>query len=323
MSKRYLIFVIILLFFSSFISAQVEVGTIVYAEGTSFSIVRGSNTPVYYDIDSNNVIDLVLYEGDIIHTERDTFIEIEFEISKSLIKIAENSSVSLSRITANGGGVINLEYGRIRAKVNQVTSDETFWITANNSVAGIESGDFGVDLLLTGDSDIVDEEVTVYSFSGNVNLLQSSENDPDRKMMFSMNDANSIDSDEMISSVELKDEKLSDEIFNYWNENDFASEFADAPDLIVLESDGNNMIFRGEIDPVRTAQHRKTLKTTSAVSFAVGILCMGGGLTAYIIAPETEWDTYLMLTGGGISLMGVTTAILANTVNIREKTESQ
>ena len=127
--------VLVLLFIVPILHSQSGSAVIVYGEGDGFTLVRdGDNS--FFEIDYDDVLGMLLYEGDIILTEEGTFLEIQVTSNASLIKIAENTTFEFETIGNHGGGKLKVVYGRIRAKVNKLTNDDEVVVDLGGGTKG-------------------------------------------------------------------------------------------------------------------------------------------------------------------------------------------
>lgn len=147
-------------------------GIVLYAEGTEVSIYRDGELRAY-DVMRDDVLGMPLLEGDLIQTEDATFLEIQLLPSRTVVKIAENTSFRVTAVGEGGGGDIALSYGRIRARVERLSGDDEFRIRGAGYVAGVRGTDFGYDVTVSRGSDYL--RADVYVFEGEIALAE----DPD------------------------------------------------------------------------------------------------------------------------------------------------
>lgn len=168
-------FASILLLFSTFAGALYAVegdgAEISYADGEGFTLVQGG-TKRYYDVRVDDVLGLPLSEGDVVLTEDSTFLEIRLGVGGAIIKVSENTTFTLKNIDAAGDSVVSVVYGRVRAKLEALTSGARFWITGYDTVAGVRGTDLGYDLFYDRATEGSDRITTVYCFDGSVEVLQ-------------------------------------------------------------------------------------------------------------------------------------------------------
>ena len=120
--------------------------TVVYAEGSSFSLIRaGKSTTVR--VGDPATLGLEVKQGDIIRTGPSTFIEIAINPLSASVQIAENTSF---RLDADDSGLASsgeLYYGRVRAKVAKLTGNASYRMSSPSLTAGVRGTDFGLDVL--------------------------------------------------------------------------------------------------------------------------------------------------------------------------------
>lgn len=119
---------------------------IVYAEGSSFNLVR-SGKVLKKEVASADVIGFELASGDILQTASSTFLELYIYPVSASVQIAENTSF---RCESDGTGTQTkgeLYYGRVRAKVAKLSGSNSFRISSPSLVAGVRGTDFGLDVI--------------------------------------------------------------------------------------------------------------------------------------------------------------------------------
>jgi hypothetical protein len=126
--------------------AATPYATVVYAEGSSFTLIRaGKSIPVR--VGDPTTIGLEVKPGDIIKTGASTFIEIAINTLSSSVQIAENTSfrcdVDETRLASSG----ELFYGRVRAKVTKLSGNASYRMSSPSLTAGVRGTDFGLDVL--------------------------------------------------------------------------------------------------------------------------------------------------------------------------------
>ncbi len=169
-SSLFLILTVLLLFSALTAAAQDEnpFGVILYAEGSEFSLYRNGEYKTN-NIHRGNVFGMPLFKGDMIQTADNTYLEIQLYPTKSVVKVAENTTFTVKDL---GGGEtsFNLTYGRIRAKVQRLASRDRFEIRGKEAVAGVRGTDFGVDMIIDPETDQEEALGTVYCFEGSVSV---------------------------------------------------------------------------------------------------------------------------------------------------------
>ncbi len=235
--------IILFLFFSSLaVFAQTPEARIISFDGDSFSLIRNGEETVFdlnYEIFRNEAESLKIREGDTLSTEDSTFLEISFSPSGNVIKVSENTYLTFSEMNSDGSGIVDLIYGSVRSKINNAGSS-LYTIRNQTVAAGVGDSDFGFDFTFSADTQ-TGAKANVYSFSGNVNVVEVSEEgmDPDysRAVRIKENEQLTIDTANPSKDIKTsKVRKIDDQISEYWNENDFQETQADTDTLAAAES---------------------------------------------------------------------------------------
>jgi FecR-like protein len=142
-------------------------GVVIFAEGNSVSVIRDQRR-TEYDAFTGEMLGLALYAGDIIQTDPATYVEIQLLPSRSVVKVAENTSFTIEQVGSSGDGVFNLAYGRLRARVNRLGGQDPFEIRGVGATAGVRGTDFGTDVVVQpiGGSSLT----RIYCFEGEVQV---------------------------------------------------------------------------------------------------------------------------------------------------------
>jgi hypothetical protein len=143
--------------------------TIIYAQGNTFTLSRESGV-TEYDLYYDDVIGLDLEAGDYISTDSGTFLEVQLKGSRNVLKISENTSFTLQQVGSEGGGSVELTYGRVRAKVAKLVGDDSFSIRGPSVVAGVRGTDFGYDIIAGVEGNFDQSMARVYCFEGEVEV---------------------------------------------------------------------------------------------------------------------------------------------------------
>jgi len=215
-------------------------GSLIYASGTSFEVVRDGNSEVY-DLDSDIVEGLDFYPGDYINTYKGTFLEIQVTGSRNVLKIAENTSFKIDEASKPESSHYKVSYGRVRARVQKLAGLSQFALTGQSMVAGVRGTDFGYDILYNSEKDTT--VASVYCFEGQVEVqptvnIVETEEDLAEADLFSEHGVE-LSANEMLSVYEVSDsteiteeslvepryafqrDDLSSEIQTFWRQNDF------------------------------------------------------------------------------------------------------
>lgn len=229
--KRIILF-LVLLTVSVFLSAQQgeRAGTIIYAEGEIFTISRGDNF-IEYDLYYDNVIGITLEEGDYVSTESGTFLEIQLSGSPNVLKISENTSFSITESERSRGNTFSIAYGRLRAKVGKLVSNEEFVIRSHSVVAGVRGTDFGYDVIVgQGEGSSGTSTTKVYCFEGEVEVKKIERitpTEPEKAEEELVIETVVLKSDQMITQTTEEPEKplevapIAEEVTDFWEQNDF------------------------------------------------------------------------------------------------------
>ena len=174
--------VFLLLFISSALWAQrsdESYAFVTYAEGYNLSVFRNDELTTY-DVLVDNVIGMPLLPGDIVQTDGDTFVEMQVMPSRTVVKIAENTTFEIERIGGSGGGSFSMSYGRLRARVERVARDDRFEIRGFTAVAGVRGTDFGYDMVVerpspstSTETGVAQLQTRVYVFDGEVDVTET------------------------------------------------------------------------------------------------------------------------------------------------------
>lgn len=148
---------------------------IIYAEGYNMSVYRNDELSTY-DVLVDDVLGMPLLPGDIVQTDNDTFLEMQVMPSRTVVKIAENTTFEIERIGGAGGGSFNMSYGRLRARVERVARNDRFEIRGFSAVAGVRGTDFGYDMVVeraSATQAAAELQTKVYVFEGEVDVSEN------------------------------------------------------------------------------------------------------------------------------------------------------
>jgi len=159
------IFCVPLSVFSDTVSTGESIGSLVFASGEGFQVIRGGAAEEY-EPDMVSAEGLEFYPGDYINTYADTFIEIELSETGHLLKISENTSFFFQDAEQKKVYRFAISYGRVRARVKKLAGLERFSIDGPSVVAGVRGTDFGYDVLYGSDSAL--PVSSVYCFDGEI-----------------------------------------------------------------------------------------------------------------------------------------------------------
>lgn len=211
-------------------------GVVVYAEGETVYIIRDQRRQVY-DAFTGELLGFPVYPGDMIQTDPDTYVEIQLLPSGSIIKVAENTSFTLEQVGPEGQGVLELAYGRLRARVDRMTGGNPFQIRGSGAVAGVRGTDFGTDVI--ADATQLSSLTRVYCFEGEieVDLVMTAEppGEPPSPIVIAANQmlvASAPGPDETVATAQPEVTAIDDNTQIYWQERDFVAEPEEAAALL-------------------------------------------------------------------------------------------
>jgi len=139
---------------------------VIYADGYNMSVYRNDEL-LTYDVLVDDVIGMPLLQGDLVQTDPDTFVELQVMPSRTVVKVAENTTFEIESLGGNGGGTFDMSYGRVRARVERLTNNETFQVRGSSAVAGVRGTDFGYDMVIEREA-AEELRTRVYVFEGEV-----------------------------------------------------------------------------------------------------------------------------------------------------------
>ena len=291
----------LLMFILSWTIGAQEQAEIVFAQGEGFSLVRKGNTE-FHDLYLEAAEGMTLLTGDVILTEDNTWMEIELNHSRSLIKIAENTTFTINSLE-NSGGTFQVSYGRIRARVEKLSDETPFWIQGVDTVAGVRGTDFGYDLFYDRESPEL-TRTDVYCFQGKVEVVQipvsreesagtlkKGEGGNTQSVIIGKNEMVSVLSD---SREPLEVERVSRDLKEYWDVNEF--EYEPIEEKAQINPDVNSF----------AAFHNDSRQLRQAALFSgvSGVLITATGLAGYLAADSPMSFAVGMGTVGGILLGG-------------------
>ncbi|MDA3850997.1 MAG: FecR domain-containing protein [Spirochaetaceae bacterium] len=325
------LFIILGAFIFAALSLSAQFGAeIVFAEGDMFTVVSPDGKSQSYEPLMDDVLGMTIALGETILTERGTYIEIILNNSSTIIKIAENTTFRLKSLSADGGGVLEVTYGRIRARVDKFTNDQNFWITGYDTVAAIRGTDFGYDLFYDNNDATSARSTSVYCFDGEVEVIQQ-RLDPqdviDSNKRLESKDPLSITNDEMVTAQSntpgdpLVKIPLNQEIRDYWEEHDFVGQPTalseipyQEPEAIPMEEPEEEV----EIPLLPQNQEELTIniaapmddkqvryRRAANILLGVGVASISGGVISYIVDTDNNQLLMQFLVGLGGAYMVV------------------
>lgn len=300
-------------------------GSVVYAEGREFSIVRGGVSSLYKP-DVDDLLSIQIRTGDVIQTAASTFVEVQLVPSGTVLKIAENSSFVFRGLGGSGGSggsvgdtSLGLIYGRVRAKVAKLGAAESFAIRSGQTVAGVRGTDFGFDSIVKQgnalDGAVLKPELKVYCFEGEVEVTPVAE----QKASVSVR-ADELVSVDLSRTVPVVERRAVDaDVVEFWRANEFrGSTPIPAPEGVDLAVQGTPVqrITETEIRyvapdfrPYRTAIASKNVAVGASLMFAaLGAVLQGVGLSYIADDDYDRGAPYIQ--GGAIALAPAAVSLL-------------
>lgn len=302
-------------------------GSIVFAEGREFSVVR-AGTVKRFDLAEDGHLGFELQDGDLLQTGAATFVELRLRPKGTMLKLAENSSFALRSLGDPSAVGLDLLYGRVRAKVSGLAGGETFTIRSLHTSAGVRGTDFGFDSFIPQSSSAA--SVRVYAFSGEVSVVP---HEAASSRSFPVREGELIAVD-VVGAIPIVERRLIDDALrSYWTVNGFknaglpvsagpgspaapvpaalaAAPAAPAASPSAPPGSASEMRYAPpDFRPYRSALVAKnTAIGTSAVFNALGVALMAFG-ASIASSSGSDWGPQL-LWGGGV-LVGLSTATLA------------
>lgn len=274
-------------------------GSLIYASGNGFEVVRNGTTREY-DLDSDIVEGLEFYAGDYINTFNGTFLEIQANETTHVLKISENTSFKFDQPAGADSSQYEVTYGRVRARVRKLAGLERFAISGPSMVAGVRGTDFGYDVLYN-----VEEAKTVssvYCFDGRVEveptvtLIEAgADGEIDPGAAPAPPQVIEIGADEMVQVQEfqsaaaqesgealyvLSRDTVSEEIRTFWESNDFKATPIELESEAEVEEQADEE--RGTEEPPPGVQVRFTqsqLRRGSLLTAGIGTVFGAAALT--------------------------------------------
>lgn len=228
-------------------------GVVLYAEGAEITIFRDGD--IYtYGANSSEVFGLPVFQGDLVQTDRGTFLEMQLMPTRTIIKVAENTSFLIEELSTDGANSFNILYGRVRAQVDRIGPGSDFSIRGRTVVAGVRGTDFGYDYVVERGS-FTDPVTLVYCFEGSVELVEVEDSEPaffaeedsgeevssqaatpsPESLLIVANQMVSVrasaESDATVQTAGLRQEVLSESVRQYWTDNEINSQAVDIEEI--------------------------------------------------------------------------------------------
>jgi len=288
MKKQKIFAVMILTLFGSIGFTQTPYATVVYAEGSTFSVIRAGKS-VSYAVDNPDVFGLPIERGDILQTSPRTYLEVTIHPVSASVQIAENTSFRCDADESGQNSKGELYYGRVRAKVGKLSGASTYRISSPSMVAGVRGTDFGCDHIFVrpqvaggeGTAEVASTAVVnrVFCFEGSVLVVPVS--DPGLKTVL-VGGGEMIESSATTASadgsipVELTKTPVSTEVTEFWKGRQFrgtehSSLSAEAAQAQILAEEQLQVVAQ---EKKRVRNHKVRLAGSAAL-FGAGALVAG------------------------------------------------
>lgn len=132
--------------------------SIVYAEGEDFQVVSSGRVS-RYNVFADDVYGIELAAGDQISTDDGTYLELLLGDGKSILRISENTTVTIASSASGSETSLRVAYGRVRAIVRALATDEQYEMRTATSVAAVRGTDFAVESVISRAGVVVDNIV--------------------------------------------------------------------------------------------------------------------------------------------------------------------
>lgn len=301
------------------VKAQTAWGKIVFAEGSSFSLIRAGKVQKV-DLKTMNVYDLNLQSGDIIQTMPGCFIELYIYSAKASIQISENTS-----FRCDSSGLDNeqttgeLYYGRVRAKVAKLSSSGSFRLNSPSLVAGVRGTDFGVEVISVKKSSS-EQTVSsqVFCFEGAVEVSSVQKNEEIEPVVIYQGEMavqNLVSFDGKTTKQVIEKKQIDSVITDYWTNypiTEVSDSFLDTLNFLLdtqypgIRLD-KSLDFNDIQKPLVVSRSQVISKTASFLCFTVGsISCLGasyvGSVDTSTVLAKPFHEGGLMLISSGLVL---------------------
>lgn len=305
-----MLFIFLVLSFGSLSAegAGPAAAVIIYNEGEDFEIIDSGGVPVAVLY----IIGHELYEGDVVITYDDTFLELQVMSSPNIIKIAENTDFQLK--TMEEGKVSNfmMLYGSVRAKVTKLGKDERFRIQGSSAVAGVRGTDFGINVIVPQTGDTTEAVTQVYCFEGEVEVQPQVE-----IAGKAIEESVVITAGTMVSVSPIEPEKaleiipISNQIKNYWQENPFKGTLFFQEETEVVQAPPLQLdLMIAELE-----KKRKGAMIAGGLFLSLGMLLdAAGGWSIYYSANESGLSNPADWESGGKAMLVSGTFFLTSSI---------
>ena len=227
-----------------------------------------------------------------------------------------------------GGGDLSITYGRVRAKVQRLTGNDTFSLRSPSVAAGGRGTDFGYDLVAGTAESQGNALARVYCFEGEVEVsrLEQKEEVVDEEVIAKdvVVETVIIEANQMVTilpdepAVPLTLKPLTEEVKTFWDINEFRGEiipYAPEPEVKVEEEPEPVEVLKivpEEPVPDKRKQLRKGIITGGASLSVFGTLMGGIGGALMYFGDDSLYGTgkTFLITGSGILGSGLITMII-------------
>ncbi len=204
-------------------SAQAKPAAVVeYASSDDVVVIRAGR-PVVVD----DPFGMDLFQGDTVQTGRSTLLEIRMVAGGAVFKLAENTTFVLNKAEA-GETKLSLIYGRLRAKVDKLSGNDSFTVVAASATAGVRGTDFGVDVLASRSMTPGIPETNIYCFEGSIQvvamvttLASSKERLESIPRTYSLGPGQMVTVSRKDDVMEATSSDIAPEIKEFWSGNEF------------------------------------------------------------------------------------------------------
>lgn len=206
-------------------------GLIIYADGREFSVIRDGRQAVY-DLAADGAVGLPVYQGDTLQTGPASYLEIQLLPSRSVVKVAENTIFTVAGLSSDGTGTLDLTYGRLRARIAQLSGEAQFQIRAVGAVAGVRGTDFGFDRV--AQQTVAGLSEAVYCFDGEieVELRGESASGAAQPLLVKANEMVNVARRDAGAKAELVRVAVSAGIRQFWTAREFVEEPLEPSDVL-------------------------------------------------------------------------------------------
>jgi hypothetical protein len=196
-----------------------------FSSGDDVVVIRSGKR-----VSTSDPIGLELFQGDQIQTGRGVFVELRLSTGGALIKLAENTTFVLERLSG-GETSLRLVYGRIRAKVEKLAGTDSFSVSSTQAVAGVRGTDFGLDVVVAKSSTGGTTSTQAYCFEGAVEVIAyvrsdalAAESLEAIPRTFMINAGEMIKVEGEAGTTEASKSVIEKNIQEFWKANDYQSE---------------------------------------------------------------------------------------------------